>query len=218
MLSKLYFDKNKEIVKICKGKRVLDLGVIDHDVGYEMKKNWLHGDIKKVSKNLTGIDIDSTSVDVLKKKGYNVFAMNAERFNLKKKFDVVVAGDLIEHLDNVGNFLESVRNHLSGDGEFILTTPNSLSFANWVELIIFGKIKYINGEHTHWYDENTLRRAIENKGFVIKEISFVLHNPHFIGEGRTRTFFKKIRHIFGFLLCGLRKQFAPTLLMRCKKK
>lgn len=218
MISKLYFNKNKKITEECKEKKVLDLGVVDHDVEYERRENWLHGDIKKVAKELTGLDIDEEAAKILKKKGYNVFAGNAESFNLKKKFDVVVAGDLIEHLNNVGEFLESVKKHMTPGSKLIITTPNCLSLSNSIEAFIFGKIKYFNEEHTHWYDESTIKRQLENYNFSVEEISFIVHNPHFIEESRLRYLLKNLRFVLQVFVCSLRKQLAPTMLIKARLK
>jgi SAM-dependent methyltransferase len=216
VVSKLYFDKNKEIIRFCSDKSVLDLGFVDHDENYEARSDWLHKRIRKVAKGLVGVDIDKRAVKILKKKGYDVRFADVENFRLGKKFEVVVAGDLIEHLRNVGQFMNCVKRHLQKKGTIILTTPNCLSLSNWIELVFFGRVKYINQEHTHWYDENTLRKVLSDSGFSVKEVSFVVHNPRFIGESRLRTILKKIRHVFSVFFCLLRKQSAPTIFVRAE--
>ncbi len=218
MISKLYFNKNKKIAENCKNKNVLDLGVVDHDVIYEKKKNWLHRDLKEVAKNIKGIDIDKKSIKILKKRGYNVDYCNVEDMNLKEKFEVIVAGDLIEHLDNAGRFLESVKKHMNKTSIFIITTPNCLSLSNWIELLIFGRIKYINEEHTLWYDANTIKKILLNHGFEIEELSFIVTNPHFIGESFIRYSLKNIRYFFQSIICRLRKQSAPTIFVISRLK
>lgn len=218
MISRLYFDKNNAIIRECSGKKVLDLGVVDHDVREEQKSNWLHGKLRKAAREITGIDIDKSSIEILKKKGYNVKVANVEDFNLRDKFDVIVAGDIMEHLNNVGSFLNSVKKHMGKDSVLILTLPNCLSFSNWIELLIFGRIKYINEEHTAWYDANTARKILSSNGFEIQELSFINHNPHFVGESRMRAFMKDIRHLFASSLCLLRPQSAPTLFIKARLK
>lgn len=218
MISKLYFNKNKKIAESCRGKKVLDLGIVDHDVRYEKKSGWLHGDLKKVAGEITGIDIDKKAVNILKQKGYDVKQGNAEKLNLKKKFEIIVAGDLIEHLDNPGNFLKSVKKHMNENSEFILTTPNCLSLSNWIEVSLFDKIKYINPYHTHWHDANTIKKVLENNGFELIELSFIIHNPHFIGESFLRYLLKDLRYGFHILCCLVRKQVAPTIFVRARLK
>ncbi|MDP1695952.1 MAG: methyltransferase domain-containing protein [archaeon] len=214
MISKLYFDKTNIIVKECRNKSVLDLGIVDHDVKYEQKKDWLHRKLKNVAKDILGLDLNEEAIKILKNKGYNVVSANAENFNLKNKFEVIVAGDLIEHLNNVGMFLNSVKKHMNKDSIFIATVPNCLSISNWLELIFFGRIKYINDEHTIWYDANTIKRVFENHGFIIKELSFMINNPQFIGETKFRRFLKNTRHFLSVIICSLRKQAAPTIFVK----
>lgn len=218
MISKLYSDKVNTIVNECRNKSVLDLGIVDHDVRYEQKKDWLHRKLKNVAKEITGLDINKEAIKILKSKGYNVVSADAENFNLKNKFEVIVAGDLIEHLNNVGMFLNSVKKHMNKDSILIATIPNCLSLSNWLELIFFGRIKYINDEHTIWYDENTIKRILENHGFTIKELSFMINNPHFINESRIRSLLKDVRNIFIKLVCSIRKQAAPTIFIKAGLK
>jgi 2-polyprenyl-3-methyl-5-hydroxy-6-metoxy-1,4-benzoquinol methylase len=216
MISKLYFDKHRILMEKCKGKKVLDLGIVDHDVKYETRKRWLHRDLKKVSKEILGLDIDKESIEILKKRGYNVKFGNVENFNLKEKFERIIAGDIMEHLNNIGNFLECAKKHMHKDSELIITVPNCLSCTNWIEVLLFGRIKYFNEEHTVWYDEATIKRILENYNLKIEEISFVCHNPHFIGESSLRYFLKNIRHSFLKIICKLRKQFSQTIFIRVK--
>jgi len=218
MKSKLYFDKHKPLVKACAGKKVLDLGVVDHDSRYESGNRWLHKDLKKVSKKIVGVDIDEKSVSELNKKGYDIKVADVENFDLGEKFEVIVAGDIIEHLNNVGNFLTSVRKHMNSDSVFVITTPNCLSFSNWLELFLFDRIKFINEEHTLWFDQNTLKKSLGNHGLRVEESSFIIHDPHFIGEERFKYLLKKVRYGAHMVLCLLRKQLAPTIMVKARLK
>ena len=98
------------IRKLCKNKHVLDLGCIDHDYNLEKNNSWIHKNIISVAKSVVGVDYMEEDVKKLNKLGYDVVCANVENFNLKKKFDVIVAGELIEHLANPGKFLDSVKN------------------------------------------------------------------------------------------------------------
>ena len=45
------------------------------------------------------MDILSSEENVLK-KGYNIIKGNAEIFDFEEEFDIIIAGELIEHLSN----------------------------------------------------------------------------------------------------------------------
>lgn len=157
--------------KYIENKEVLDIGCIDHSWRKHQGKNWLHKKIKGYAKSLTGIDYLQEDVEELNQLGYTIVYANAENFDLKKKFDVVFAGELIEHLSNVGLFLNSVQKHLNQNSFFILTTPNAFALGNIIRIIlkIFGLEMNDNPEHTHWYDQQTLRQVLERNGFEMVE-------------------------------------------------
>jgi 2-polyprenyl-3-methyl-5-hydroxy-6-metoxy-1,4-benzoquinol methylase len=150
-------------------------------VGYK-KDDWMHKHIKSVSKSIYGIDLDGRSVEEIKLLGFDVEQGDAQTFSLAKKFNLVHAGELIEHLDNPGGFLESVRNHLTEDGRLLLTTPNGLRISNFIYAST-GGLK-VNAEHTCWFCESTIKTLLERKGFEVVEIGYLKHE--------TFSFFRKV--------------------------
>lgn len=157
--------------KYIENKEVLDIGCVDHSWRRYQKKDWLHKKIKDYAKSLTGLDYLQEDVEKLNKLGYTILCANAENFELKKKFDVIFAGELIEHLNNVGLFLNSVKKHLRKNSLFILTTPNVFALGNIVRIVLefLGFKMKDNPEHTHWYDNQTLRQVLNRNGFEIEE-------------------------------------------------
>ncbi|MDT8441698.1 MAG: methyltransferase domain-containing protein [Desulfuromonadales bacterium] len=144
-------DKNNLIVNLCQGKKVLDLGCIDHsfETANELGDSWLHKRIKGVARELVGIDILSEDIGELRKAGYDIREENVENFFLNETFETIVAGDLIEHLSNIGLFLESVRKHMTDDTLFIVTTPNPFSFEQMMKAVFNNKVS-VNDQHTVW--------------------------------------------------------------------
>jgi len=94
-----------QILKHCEGKRVLHLGFVQHSPKYKKQieqGTWLHAHISDVAKEAIGLDILVDAVEDLKTNyNYNGYVGNVEKLeslNLNDKFDVIVAGELIEHL------------------------------------------------------------------------------------------------------------------------
>lgn len=163
------------IKKYLKNKKVLDIGCIDHDAKFESKENWLHKQMIAYAKEVSGIDYIKKDVQALQNKGYNIVYGNAEDFNLNKKFDVIVAAELIEHLFNPGSFLDSVKKHMHKDSILIITTPNVFTLGNAFRIIrrIWKLEKIDNDEHVVWYDVQTLRNLLERKGLAVhKKFTF----------------------------------------------
>lgn len=151
------------------GKDVLDIGCA---VGYQ-KEDWMHRHIVEKAKTTYGIDLDKDAIDDIKKMGFDVEYGDAQNFNLDRKFNLIHAGELIEHLDNPGGFLDSIRNHLTEDGQVLLTTPNGLRISNFIYAST-GGLK-VNFQHTCWFCEYTLKTLLERKGFELVEVGYLKH-------------------------------------------
>lgn len=154
-------------------KDVLDIGCCNfcYFSGIEKMHYNLHDNLKNYCKTLKGIDISEEGVKFLREKGYNVEVGNAENFNLNQKFDVIIAGELIEHLSNFQGFFDSVKRHLKENGLLILTTPNMFYFKEILFLILRG-YPAINPEHTCWFDEIALRQLLNRFSFSIEKIMY----------------------------------------------
>lgn len=169
------FVKNRiePILYLLKDKIALDLGCVGmgkyDTIGGE---NWLFGKAAKVARKLVGVDINEDGVKGLQKLGYTVMIQDVEKqFDLKEKFDVVTANEVIEHLSNPGIFLENVQRHLKENGLFILTTPNALSHTFFLQRLLFNKIVDVSiNHHTHWHTEETLKTLLCRYNFEIKKI------------------------------------------------
>ena len=146
----------EEIIKgYVKGKDVLDVGT----VGQTSKYN-LWSEIKPIAEKLTGIDIEPSD-------NKNIIQGNMETYSFGKKFDVVVLGDIIEHVNNQGLLLENVYKHLKDDGVLIITTPN----AKWPTVF-----RAANSTHTLWHDKSTLEVVLKRYSFRIKEFKYYCGN------------------------------------------
>ena len=129
-------DRISYIVQQCRGRTVLDLGCYDETALIKRETlYWLHGRIAEVAQTVKGLDNsvdipvlgietgprshilrgDVTNIDVLKR-----VAPNAE---------IIIAGELIEHLPCTLSFMKSIRDGYEGR-QFIATTPNATSITN----------------------------------------------------------------------------------------
>lgn len=167
-------DKNEFIVSKCSGKSVLDLGCIDHSylVALSLGDKWLHKQICSVATKVTGLDILAEDATELNKHGYNIVVGNAENFDLLEKFDVIVAGDLIEHLSNIGLFLRAVKRHMHKDSIFIFTTPNPFNFEQTVSAI-FQNVIHVNEQHAVWLNPNVCWELVRRENFKITDFRWI---------------------------------------------
>ncbi|UCH88893.1 MAG: class I SAM-dependent methyltransferase [Thermoplasmata archaeon] len=130
---------------------------------------WLHEMICKEAKYCLGVDKGKEELKKLKERGYKVKYADVETMDLGRKFDVVVAGELIEHLNNPGLFLERVNSHLKPNGIVILTTPNAFSLQTYLRVLL-GMDKMINLDHVNYYHPQTLTELLKRYNFKVEEV------------------------------------------------
>ena len=164
----------KAIYPYIKNKDVLDVGCVEHDINRMHKERiWVHDFLREHTKHVTGIDILKEDVKILQKQGYDVYCQSAESFTFKKKFDVIFAGELIEHLSNPGLFLQQCKKHLKEKGKLIITTPNAFSLKRIVETIIkYNNNPTVNKEHTTWFSPTVLIEICRRYNFKPVKINY----------------------------------------------
>ena len=173
MKAKLVQDRGEIIEQYVVGKKVLDAGCAElmgttTDKG--KTERWIHKRIRKLAKEVVGVDINKTEVEALRAQGYNVICGDVEQVDIGRKFDVIVAGELIEHLSNPGLFLNNMRRHLKDDGVLILTTPNRFHLYIFLKAFVTGKQPSYTkpiAAHVHYYDVNSLEALATRHDYKI---------------------------------------------------
>ena len=157
--------------QIVENNNVLDVGVVQHEMNKVDNGTWLHRALCIKSKKIVGLDIDLNGVNFLKERQFNVIHADAQNFELERNFDVITAGDLIEHLDNPGGFLECVKAHLSPGGRLAISTPNPFWWKTYLHVLIKGS-SCVHPEHTCWYCERTLIQLLQRHNFRIERLEY----------------------------------------------
>lgn len=176
-------ERIERITALVKGKQVLDIGCVDHHVSKAADKDWLHRHIRDHAAFVLGLDHERSAVEALAAVGHNIIYGNAEDFALERTFDLVVAAELIEHLNNPGLFLTCARRHLREGGQLVLTTPNPFYPKRQLEILAHGRA-VIHSEHTMWFCPQTLACTLANAGFRDIEIMPLNNNDAFLGIGK----------------------------------
>lgn len=159
------------VMRYAHGKSVLDIGCVQHNPANYRSKYWLHKALQSVSRELIGIDLYQDGVAHLQKLGYNVEVADAQDFDLGRTFEIIVACDLIEHLENLDGFLESCKRHLVPDGRLLISTPNPWYWRNFLKAALSKEVRN-NPEHTCWMCVRTLRQLVRRHGMGIGEVIF----------------------------------------------
>lgn len=109
---------------ICADKVVLDVGVVEHFAENRHRDRWLHKNLVDVAASCRGVDILAEDVEELRAQGYDVVVHDLTHSPLDDRFDVVVVGEVIEHLGAPEPFLANIRPMLADGGRLVVTTPN----------------------------------------------------------------------------------------------
>jgi 2-polyprenyl-3-methyl-5-hydroxy-6-metoxy-1,4-benzoquinol methylase len=157
------------------GNRVLDVGCSS---GYLARPLAARGN------TIVGIELDPEAARAAEEFCERVLVGDVETMELPLEpgsFDVVLGGDVIEHLRDPAAALARLRPFLRPGGRVVLSTPN---VANWaIRLsLLGGRWRYtdrgiLDRSHTHLFTRATLAETLEAAGYRIERIDFSVPVP-----------------------------------------
>ena len=179
------------IKSLCTGKKVLHLGCANYPYTEHSIQNdmLLHYDLQKISKELYGFDFDQAGLDVLASRGTgNLFRADLEHLEdvpLTETFDVIVAGEMIEHLNNPGLFLKGIQRFMGPETVLLITTINAYCGMRFVWYGLRGKRgkqEPVHKDHVAYYSYSTLSELLMRHDMSVESFSFYdigrEHRPH----------------------------------------
>jgi len=156
-----------EILELVKGPEVLDIGCAGHQVRPD-RPDWLHGRLRQRF-HVTGIDISESNIALLTELGFdNLHVQSADGFDLGRRYNTVVAGEVLEHVSNPGHFFARVIRHLEPDGRLVLSTPYAFSLMYAFYALNHFPKTCENGEHTCWFCLTTIAEISRREGLEIE--------------------------------------------------
>lgn len=168
------------IIRLIEGKKVIHVGCSDHIqiINEKLKNNiWLHKLITEKASRCIGIDIDGESIDFIKNElnFNNVFRGDIVSDDLpmisEDKWDFAVLGEMVEHLDNPVNFLETLmRKYGSCIDRFIISVPNIYNSSSLSNMFNFREI--INSDHRFWFTPYTILKILVSSGYKPEDMIF----------------------------------------------
>jgi SAM-dependent methyltransferase len=177
------------LLPLIKDKRLLDLGCIGHD--FEARSamgTFYFPEFAEHAAYAKGIDILVDDVERARRHGFEVVVGNAETFVDEQPYDVIFAGELIEHVNNAGLFLQCCLKNLKDDGVLVITTPNTFSMSRLLRCILRQTNEPpLNDEHTCYYTPQTLKQLVTREGFVIEEVYYSDYDYGKIGMKRQKS-------------------------------
>lgn len=157
------------------GKRVLDVGC---------SSGYLARPLVERDCTVVGIERDPAAAEAARTVCETVLVGDVEVMELpfeSAAFDVILCGDLIEHLREPERFLARVRPYLGEGGRLVLSTPN---VANWAMRLglLAGRWQYtergiLDRTHLHFFTRQTLVETLRGAGYRVIELDFTVPVP-----------------------------------------
>jgi 2-polyprenyl-3-methyl-5-hydroxy-6-metoxy-1,4-benzoquinol methylase len=130
-------------------KRLLELGAGGCDTLVEIKKSGLAAEVVGVElMNLPGTNQENPLIDKLLIGDFEALEGQLE----PSSFDVIICGDVLEHLINPWEVMKRLTALLKPGGEIIISTPNARYYGMFVKIFIKGSFKYTDSgifDRTH---------------------------------------------------------------------
>jgi SAM-dependent methyltransferase len=160
-------------LEYCRGKSVLDIGCVNHNIENVDVESWQHRAITEVASNVLGVDYLHDEVQELAKRGFRVLAADITKpLDLNEQFDVIVIGHLIEHLSSFDGLFTNIQKLLKPGGHVLISTPNPF----YTEQYFYAAFKndlIVNSEHTCWIDPVTLDQLARRFGLVTTAVYWI---------------------------------------------
>jgi 2-polyprenyl-6-hydroxyphenyl methylase/3-demethylubiquinone-9 3-methyltransferase len=175
---KQHFKINADNLNYLKGLNILDIGCGGGLISEPMAR---------LGGRVTGIDASEKNIKVAKihaKKNelkINYLNKSPEELENKDKFDIILNLEIVEHVDNVGLYIESCYNLLKKDGLMFTATLNR-SFMSYLKAIIGAEyiMRWLPiGTHdwNKFLKPEELEKQLQDKKFSIVEIKGLEFNP-----------------------------------------
>jgi 2-polyprenyl-3-methyl-5-hydroxy-6-metoxy-1,4-benzoquinol methylase len=157
------------------GMRVLDVGC---------SSGYLARPLVERGNTVVGIELDPAAA--LEAEAYceRVLVGDIETMSLEldpASFDVVLCGDVLEHLRDPIAILARLRPFLRAGGRLVVSTPN---VANWAMRfsLLAGRWRYtdrgiLDRSHTYLFTRRTLRETLQAAGYRVERIDFTVPVP-----------------------------------------
>jgi SAM-dependent methyltransferase len=167
------------VASLVEGRTVIHVGFVD--AGYQEMQaeagTWLHAHLAETSTHLIGIDLDTVGVERATAEGYEAYVADCRDPDQVDALgiapaEVVVAGEIIEHLDDPGSFLDGLHRLLAPGGQLILTTPNASGLLNGFAAMAGAEINH--PDHVILFSWRTLTNLMSRHGWeVVATATFV---------------------------------------------
>lgn len=167
-------DRRDHLVELARDRSVVHVGFVDQ--GYrgmqERTGTWLHAHLATTARSLVGLDLDAAGVAEARAAGFEAHAIDCRDAEAVaaagvEPVELVVAGEVIEHLDAPGPFLDGLHHLLAPGGRLVVTTPNAVGLFNTVAALAGREVNH--PDHVVSFTWRTLTRLLADHDFEVTD-------------------------------------------------
>ena len=163
-------DRIEHLTELARGRRVIHVGFVDTGCQTMQVKagSWLHGHLDDVTSSLVGIDVNTDGVADANAAGYEAYAADCRDPEALAALGIapaqlVIAGEVIEHLDDPGAFLAGLQTLVAPGGQLVVTTPNAYGLFNVLASLALREINH--PDHVLMFTWRTLTNLASRHGW-----------------------------------------------------
>jgi SAM-dependent methyltransferase len=126
---------------------------------------------------VVGIEIDPRAAAIARKRIDDVYCGDAREIVgvMRERFDWIIGGDIVEHLDEPWSFLADLRRVSTPGGRLLLSIPN-VSNASLVADLLHGRFDYVYMGltcvgHLRFFTRRTIEEMLTIAGWTVVEIA-----------------------------------------------
>lgn len=207
------------LLEASRGRKVLHLGCTNYPYTRDAleKGMLLHFDLLKTASGVVGFDADEEGIAILREEGvgdlHRADLEHLEELDLEETFDVIIAGEMIEHLNNPGLFLRGIKRFMHNQTDLVITTVNAYCAMRFAAYALRGKggeSEPVHPDHVAYYSYSTLKLLTQRAGLSLDEFCFYdLGREHRIHN-------RKILNLINDFAVWFSPQLGDGIIARCR--
>ena len=149
-------------------KSILEFGCGEAPLGEALKK--------RQKCRVVGIELDQRAAAIARKRIDNVFCGDVREIValIREKFDWIIGGDIVEHLDEPWSFLSDLRRIAAPGGKLLLSLPN-VANASVINDLLHGRFDYVYMGltcvgHLRFFTRRTIEEMLSIAGWEVVSI------------------------------------------------
>lgn len=169
------------LVQQATGKQVIHVGCVDHLPLIPRKiqrGTWLHSRLVEQAARCIGLDVNDEGLAYVRDQlGYpdvlhcDLIADPVLPEIAARHWDLMVLGELLEHIDNPVLFLSAIRTRYAQHvDQLVLSVPNAFRFENFFTAM--RHTEHINTDHRYWFTPYTLAKVVTQAGMRVEAFQF----------------------------------------------